>query len=409
MLTVPRCRRCGEAGRRQALSRCRTFCATYLAGPPVGCPPAPIEDGSPRWSWARGGGSHPPWGPGGRRAGREGWCRGRPWPPPGAGKPRLPGSAHRSPAAAGRGRTRAGASRPAAWPPAGRGLQASLAARASTRLGERAWPAAAGSPRAAAGASRAGRPDPPGPGRPTPTGGCLLAGPAGTRPPCLRPLPVARPRRPPPAPPPAAPALARPRPWPPAPPQVRVLVGHRHQQPRSAQLQPQLHDRAGMGHGVGDQLAGHQRGRLAQLLKPPAATHLAHEAPPSPGHGRRRSQQQPLGQPRRPGAGVGQRRLQAGMDRHLPGHPVAQEDVGHRRLGAHSTRIVLGQPRVGCRMEVNTPAHSGSTASTWARSQTMAEGCWARCLRMALWSWGRRPGRGARPGSAPSSRPGWRA
>jgi hypothetical protein len=147
---------------------------------------------------------------------------------------------------------------------------------------------------------------------------------------------------------PPAPPAAPPRRWPPVhdlqtqptvgpvlgrqhPPQIWVLVVHGHLQPRPPPLQPQLQGRPGMDPGVGTQLAGHQRRRLGQLPKPPAATHLPHERPASPGRGRGRPQGQPLPQPGRSAAGIGQRLIQGGIDRQMPGHPELEQGGGDRR------------------------------------------------------------------------------
>jgi hypothetical protein len=72
----------------------------------------------------------------------------------------------------------------------------------------------------------------------------------------------------------------------------------------------------------------------------------------------------------------------------------------------HRTRAVPGRPRAGCRIEENTPAHSGSIASTWLRSQMTAGGCSASCLRMARWTCGA-AARSSRPARASTTHPWW--
>ena len=63
--------------------------------------------------------------------------------------------------------------------------------------------------------------------------------------------------------------------------------------------------------------------------------------------------------------------------------PAGSVLILHRHLRPAGTQHQgRGCPAEGeMRVEGNTPC-SGSIASTWARSQTMAGGCWSSCLRM---------------------------
>jgi hypothetical protein len=186
-------------------------------------------------------------------------------------------------------------------------------------------------------------------------------------------LPVRRPRRSPPGPPPAAPTRRSAPSLAASTPQVRVLVRDRHLQPGSAHSSRSSRTVPAWATAlVISSLATSAPGSASPSS--PQRPHHPHEAPASPGRGRRRAQQQ------RSDSRGGRARASASAASRLGWIPTCRASRGGGGCrppaagGAqHQGRVRLAQG--GCRMEVNTPAHCGSTASTWARSQTMAGGC----------------------------------
>ena len=120
--------------------------------------------------------------------------------------------------------------------------------------------------------------------------------------------------------------------------QPRAAVTHRQVQQVPAQLHPQPQLGAGMDHGVGDQLAGHQHGPIHQggvgEGELPVAQHLPDKRAGGGRRGPDGGQHQLIAQGRWSGHGRVQGILEAGVQLQEVRHREQAEDLGHGRLGA---------------------------------------------------------------------------
>jgi hypothetical protein len=127
-------------------------------------------------------------------------------------------------------------------------------------------------------------------------------------------------------------------------------VADRDEEPVGPQLQPQPQVAAGVDHGVGDQLVGHQHGpvhdRLVGAGELPGPADLPDKGAGDRGRGRDRRQPQLIAQMGRPGRGRLQGLLDAVVQRHQARGPRPAQRLGHLGLGA-TQQEAGGRPAVG--------------------------------------------------------------